>query len=183
MAEAVKKAYYAGGAVHGSLAYDLNHPELFREMPDVVSLPRTETHTRTRTVVRTHAAAASKTKQSLAPTALAGMLVAAFLLVICMSAKIQLLDISSESAALETQLENLLTEQSKLKIAYESAFNYSEVEEYAVTNLGMQKPQADQICYIDTASPDRTEILCSSASDSFVDRVSDFLTGFTNLLR
>lgn len=175
-----KRTYYGGGAVQGSLAYDFNHPELYREMPEKTARPQRETATHT--AVRTRAVASVKTKQSLAPFAIGGLFVAALMLVICLSAQIRLLDISTQSAKLESQLGDLLTEQTKLKIAYESAFNYSEVEEYATKTLGMQKPQADQICYIDTASPDRTEVLAAGMEDNFVDRISDFLTGIANVV-
>ena len=74
-------------------------------------------------------------------------------------------------------------EQAKLQIAYESAFNLTEIEEYATAQLGMQKPTADQIYYIDTSSPDKAVIVQQTEEDSFVDRVSDFLMGIGEYFR
>ena len=79
--------------------------------------------------------------------------------------------------ALETRLQELKTEQTKLRIRYESAFNLAEIEEYASSELGMQKPNANQIAYIDTSAPDKAVVIEDGSETGFVDRVSDFLSG------
>ena len=177
MAAAVERKY-GQGAVFGSLAYDFNNPELYRD--EYTAAPpktRPRTQTQTKAHVHTRARAAVHTKQSLAPASLAGMLVAAFLVVVAILAQAQIVGISSRSVALETELAQLEEQQAKLRIAYESAFNMAEIEEYAVNTLGMQKPRADQIFYIDTSSPDKAVVIADGQSDGFVDRVSDYLSG------
>lgn len=77
---------------------------------------------------------------------------------------------------LSEQLAELEMQQAKLKIAYESAFNLNEIETYALAELGMQKPTADQIYYIDTSSPDKAVVVQQSANDTLFDRVADFLS-------
>ena len=73
--------------------------------------------------------------------------------------------------------------QAKLRIQYESAFNMSDIENYAIQSLGMQKPKADQIFYIDTSAPDKAVVIASAENTAFVDRVSDFLSGFGAFFR
>ena len=176
MAEAAVKRNYGQGAVYGSLAYDFNNPELYRE-EYTTAAPRPNVRTQTQTRVQTRARTAVRTKQSIAPLSLVGMLVAAFLLVTAILAQAQIIGFSSKSVALQQELSALEEQQAKLRIAYESAFNMAEIEEYATRSLGMQKPHADQVFYIDTSAPDKAVVVASSGNDSFVDRVSDALSG------
>ena len=181
MAETAVKNEYGQGAVFGSLAYDFNNPELYRDeysaAPEHVARPKPQTQTQTK--VHTRAKTAVHTKQSIAPASIAGVLVAAFLFVIAIMAQAQLVGISAESVSLQNELAELEDTQTRLKIRYESAFNMSDIEEYATRSLGMQKPRADQICYIDTSASDKAVVIADSESNGFVDRVSDFITGFT----
>ena len=182
MAAAAAKRKYGQGAVYGSLAYDFNNPELYRE-EYTTAQPKARPRTQTQTRVHTRARAVVHTRQSIAPLSLVGMLAAAFLLVIAILAQAQIVGISSKSVSLRSELDQLEEEQAKLRIAYESAFNMAEIEDYAIHSLGMQKPRADQIFYIDTSSPDKAVVIADSESGSFVDRVSDFLSGTIEYFR
>ncbi len=182
MAAAAAKRKYGQGAVYGSLAYDFNNPELYRE-EYTTAQPKARPRTQTQTRVRTRARTAVHTRQSIAPLSLVGMLAAAFLLVIAILAQAQMVGISSKSVTLRSELSQLEEEQAKLRIAYESAFNMAEIEDYAIHSLGMQKPRADQIYYIDTSSPDKAVVIAGSESAGFVDRVSDFLSGAVDYFR
>lgn len=174
---ASSKTRYGHNAVYGSLAYDFDNPELY---PEEYSSPLERTappQTREKTAAKPRVHTHARAKQGVSPTAILGMLAAAVLFVIAIMAQIQLFDISSQSVELQSRLSELETEQTKLQIAYESAFNLTEIEEYAITELGMQKPSANQIYYIDTSSPDRAVVVQDRSDDSFVNRVSDFLSG------
>ena len=180
MASAAMKRKYGQGAVYGSLAYDFDNPELYREEyaeTEPAARPRTRTETKTHTRVQTRARTAARAKQSIAPLSIVGMLAAAFLVVVAILAQAQMVGLSSESVKLQQQLDALEEQQSKLRIAYESAFNMAEIEDYAIHTLGMQRPRADQIFYIDTSSPDKAVVIAGGESDGFVDRVSDYLSG------
>lgn len=168
---------YGQGAVYGSLAYDFNHPELYEEEYSRPQTPAAKPRTQTQTKVHTRARTAVRTKQGIAPMAIVGMLVAAFMFVIAITSQIELFDVSSENVALNSELAALQENQAKLRIAYESAFNLSEVEIYAKETLGMQKPSADQIFYIDTSAPDKAVVVAAGSSDAFAERVADFFTG------
>ena len=180
MAAAAAKRKYGQGAVYGSLAYDFNNPELYPEEyaeSESAEQPKARPQAQTRTKVRTRAKTAARTHQSIAPMSIVGMLAAAFLVVVAVLAQAQMVGISSASVALQNQLTELEEQQSRLRIEYESAFNMAEIEEYAIHTLGMQKPRADQVFYIDTSSPDKAVVIASGESDGFVDRVSDYLSG------
>ena len=175
MAAAARKSY--GGAVYGSLAYDLNHPELFEDERYARPREKAKAEPQAKPRVATRSRRAVHTRQAIAPTAILGLLVAAFLLVSGITAQVQVLSVSGESVELENRLNELREEQTKLRIRYESAFNLAEIEEYAIGSLGMQKPNANQIAYIDTSAPDKAVVVGQGSGDGFVDRVSDFLTG------
>ncbi len=172
-----EKVEYGRGAVYGSLAYDFNNPELYSEeeygrLHQPEPKPEEKTKTRAKTKAR---AAAAQTKQGVAPFALIGGLMVAFLCVTAITAQVGLVSLSGESVALQARLEELEKDQARLKIAYESAFNLAEIEEYATETLGMQKPIADQVMYIDTSAPDRA-VVVGDEGESFVDRTADFLS-------
>ena len=172
---------YGRGAVFGSLAYDFNHPELYAGEEEYSQAQEPEqqqkTETRVQTRTRPRAKTAVRTKQGIAPFALIGVLAAAFLAVTAITAQVSVVNISGESVALQSRLAELEEEQTRLRIAYESAFNLAEIEEYATTELGMRKPNAAQITYIDTSAPDKAVVIGESDGDSFADRVGDFLSG------
>ena len=183
---------YGQNAVSGSLAYDFDNPELYREIEYGLPLPfdtppaeaeqaQPQEQEQEEAIPQTRTRA--RAKQSVAPAAVLGILVAAAMFVIAIMAQIQLTGLSSERVELEAELRDLQTENARLQIAYESAFNLTEIEEYAVTELGMQKPGADQITYIDTSSPDRAVVINDKAGDGFVDRLSDFLAGLWSYFR
>ena len=179
MAAAAANRRYGQGAVYGSLAYDFNNPELYRDGSAVQPQAKPRTHTR----VHTRARAVVHTRQSIAPLSLVGMLAAAFLLVVAILAQAQIVGISSQSVTLRDELAQLEEQQAKLRIAYESAFNMAEIEDYAIHSLGMQKPRADQIFYIDTSSPDKAVVIAGGEDTGFVDRVSDYLSGIVEYFR
>jgi len=178
-ATAVKK--YGQGAVYGSLAYDFNHPELYQEEYSRPQTPAARPQTATQTKVRTRARTAAVTKQGVSPVAIIGIAVAAVLLIISITAQITAFSVAGENVALTNQLEELEREQAKLQIAYESAFNLAEVETYATQVLGMQKPGADQIYYIDTSAPDKAVVVADGSSGTFAERTADFFTGIRAL--
>lgn len=184
MAAAAVERKYGQGAVFGSLAYDFDNPELYRD-DDYTAQPKAapKTQTQTQTRVRTRARTAVHTRQSIAPLSLIGMLAAAFLVVVAILAQAQIVGISSKSVELRSELAELEEQQAKLRIAYESAFNMADIEEYAIHSLGMQKPRADQIFYIDTSSPDKAVVISGGESTGFVDRVSDYLSGVVEYFR
>ncbi len=78
----------------------------------------------------------------------------AVLLAAGLMARSSLVVISDETAQLQTEIEELLDEQTRLKIRHEKAFPLAETEEYATEVLGMKKPASGQIIYIDIVPMD-----------------------------
>lgn len=179
-ASATAKRKYGSDAVYGSLAYDFNNPELYRN-EDGITAPRVRPQSQTK--VQTRARTVARTKQSLAPASIAGILIAAFLFAITIMAQSKLVSISSEAVSLQQELNQLEERKAKLKISYESAFNMADIEEYAIKSLGMQKPKADQIYYIDTSATDRAVVFAQDVNTGFVDKVSDFILGIVDCFR
>lgn len=104
--------------------------------------------------------AISRKGQGVSVFTVLGFAVAAVLLVMVLLAQIQMTAIADSAAGLENQILELRSEHNKLLAAYETTFSLAEVEDYAVNELGMQKPRADQIVYLDgLGTADRAVIL------------------------
>lgn len=173
-----RTAGYGSGVVNGSIAYDLGRPDLWPEydygqdvsIPDAPELDEE--------VVASRSAASA---QAISPTAVLGFAIAAVLLVLSLFARIQLTQLSDECVALESSLAALNDTNTKLRIAYESEFNMTEIEDYAVGTLGMLKPRSNQIYYVSSSVQDHAVVLGAAAEDvSFADRLGDFLSSFTS---
>ena len=84
---------------------------------------------------------------------------------------------SAEVSTLEDQYAELQEQQTRLRIDYESAFNLTEIEDYAIHELGMQKPRSDQLYYISSSdAADTAVVLDQSAAEplSLADRLIYF---------
>jgi len=172
-----EKRKYGQNAVCGSLAYDFDNPELYREAystPARELQPHRQTSASPRSAVKTSA----RTRQGIAPGSILGLLVVGFLFFLVITSRAQLLELSSENVVLTDQLADLQEEQARLRVSYESAFNPEEIENYAVNELGMQKPNADQILYIDTSAADAAAVIASDSGETLADRVSDWISSF-----
>ncbi len=176
MAATAKNVKYGADTVCGSLAYDYGRAGTYRERMDrpverqvvIPAAPR----------IREQAAAAARIKsnQGIAPLALIGYACAAILVVFSLMAKIQLTEVTDTSAQLETQLSELNVAQNRILINYEKAFNLTSIEEYATTQLGMQRPREEQVFYLESSVPDKAVIINSSDNEvGFGERVFDAL--------
>jgi cell division protein FtsL len=172
---------YGQGAVYGSMAYDFSNPAVYPEVTygkplDTPAAPEVKEEVVTKE--------AARVRQSIAPLSVVGFACAAVLLVFTLMAQIQLTTASNEAARLETTLRDLKTEQAKLLINYESAFNLAEIEDYATNELGMQKPTSDQIYYINGGASDKASILSGETDEyTLADRLGDFLSGLGEYFR
>ncbi len=171
---------YINAPVYGSLAYDFTTttapaPEWgnYREPERKVVIPAAPPVIDERTASRARVA----TRQSVAPFAIIGFLCAAILLVFTLMAKIQLAVATDEAVQLEMTLNELELAQSRQLIEYESVFNSAEIEEYATSVLGMQRPREEQITYLNSSVPNKAVILAGdSGSVSFSDRLYDMFS-------
>lgn len=174
MAENTRR--YGQGAVYGSLAYDFNNPALYPEYTEEAQWHvEHQTQNPVREEEQVAAQAAVKNLQAISPVSVMGLAVAAVLIVIMLLAQVRLTAVSDAAVDLTNKIEQLETEQTRLRIGFESAFNLTEIEEYATNELGMQKPRSDQIFCIDSATHDKTEVFTPDGSNSVLDRASDFV--------
>lgn len=174
MAQAAAKRTEYDSAVNGSLAYDLTAPAedgYFYSAPvDIPAAPRASGE-----VVASAPAAAAG--QAVSPAAILGFVLAAALLALSLVARAQLNAASENVSALESRVSELQEEQDKLLIDYESAFNLTEIEDYAINELGMQKARSDQIYYVNSTAEDKAVILSEeSGTTSLADRFGDFIS-------
>ena len=167
----------------GNAAYDLRSTAaeeyLYSTAPvDLPHAPRP-----TETVVPE---SAPRPKQAIAPMAVLGFAIAAVLIVFSLVARVQLSQASAQVSALEDQYAELQEQQTRLRIDSESAFNLTEIEDYAIHELGMQKPRSDQLYYISSSdAADTAVVLDQTAAEplSLADRFGDFLTSIVEYFR
>ena len=81
----------------------------------------------------------------------------AALLVCGLMLRLSLTEISDRSVKLRNEIEELYDEQTRLKIEHSMCFSPEETEEYAVSELGMIKPSAHQIEYIEASDDSFSE--------------------------
>ncbi len=125
-----------------------------------------------------------KNSQTVSPVAVIGITCAAVLMVFVLMARIQFTTVSDKAVALEQQLDDLKVERTRLLIEYESAFNMTEIEEYATSTLGMQRPREEQVCYINSSVPDKAVIIDDASEEkSLMDRISDMLSSIGEYFR
>ena len=166
----------------GNAAYDLrsNAAEeyLYRAPVELPHAPRT-----TEAVVPE---SVPTPKQAIAPLAVLGFAIAAVLIIVSLVARVQLSQATAEVSALEDQYAELQEQQTRLRIDFESAFNLTEIEDYAIHELGMQKPRSDQLYYISSSdATDTAVVLDQSAAEplSLADRLGDFFSSILEYFR
>lgn len=165
-----KTAFYGIDYIGGTAAPEIGgYPKREEERKVVIPAPAD---------VREQTAARTKVRyeQAVSPAAIIGIACAAVLLIFSLMAKIQFTEVSDQAVSLESQLSDLKVEQTRLLIEYESVFNMTEVEEYATSVLGMQRPRDEQIYYINSLVQDKAVVI-DSASDKegLFDRIYDLL--------
>ena len=178
----VVSAYGNKGRVNGydgSLAYDLDD----FNSGDLAYAPLPE---ESRRELREKAQRANhyRRKQSLAPGAVLGAAVAAVLIVCVLFAQVRLMAVTAGSAALSESISQLREENTKLRIAYESEFNLSDIETYATSVLGMREPADDQIVYIESSAADKAVVLQQgSGNRSFAEKFTVALSSMAEYFR
>ena len=184
MAATAKSPRYGNNATYGSLAYDANrvaryHERIYRPVDRQVIIPAAP-----RIKEEVASAALIRTRQAVSPLAIIGYVCAAILVIFSLMAKVQLTEVTDASANLEQQLSDLEVAQNRLLIDYEKAFNMTEIEEYATTQLGMQRPRDEQVFYLDSTVPDKAVIINEKKTENgFGDRILDALSSIAEYFR
>ena len=167
-----KKSYTAYDLANDTnLAYEVN--TLPSYAPDEYRTPAPE-QTRKPAAAPRHAA-----RQSIAPGAVLGYLVAAVMLAAVLLARIQLTTANADTMAMRSTVEDLQAEHELLKAEYETVFNRKDVEEYAREMLDMEKPSAANIVYIHTVKEDKAVVLRDTESSGLLESVREFIRSAT----
>lgn len=123
-------------------------------------------------------------EMSVAPAAVAIFLAGLVIWIFSLQLRTQITEVQQEIYRLESELRTVEQVQDELEIDYESAFNFTKLEDYAVTTLGMQRPRDEQIYFLSHESEDHAvAVLERSRSNGLVDRLDDFLSGLLAYFR
>jgi len=110
------------------------------------------------------------------PALLISSVLCIVLLITGLLGRSQTVVLSDEVSTLKKEIAELNAQQTKLKIEHASAFLPGETEAYAIEKLGMKKPGADQIIYIELV--DRSEqIVENTAPKDFWSVIREYLPG------
>ena len=166
MARAMTAEYASKTAAFGNVAYDLGrtttYPGWERPWEQEEERPKRRVKEREKVKARPVKKRADRA-QGVSLFALIGFPLVAVMVVIMIMSYVQLTDVQSATAELEAQYVQLNADKKELLIAYESAFNLHEIEEYAVNELGMVKLSNEQIVSTSVERTDRAVILQEDA--------------------
>lgn len=135
-------AAYAVHYSRGSAAPDIRRPS---RLPEEQRRPERRVRVRQKTAV--------------APFAVFGMLAAACMLILVVFGYVQLYEATSNTAGLQSQLDELNASNQTLQSRYEGSIDLAAIEEKATAQLGMTKPASGQTVYLNLSGSDRAEIL------------------------
>lgn len=182
------KSYnFVTGAVDGTLAYDFSSPAYYPE--EVYELPKREPKkTREPVWVKENETVKAERRayagQGISPLTFLGSVAVIVVFVMMLLAQIRLVGISDRAVQMESQIAELKAERTRLTVEYETVFNLKDVEEYAVSVLGMQEPEDDQIYYLsNVSSADKAVIVQKEGTSIFSAGVQDLIDSFKSYFK
>ena len=160
-----------------SMAYDLSRPSQ-DTMRYSTAAPQLQPKQKPKTRPQAKPAARPAFRvMSVAPTAVVLFLSAVVIWTFSLQVRTQITQSQQEVYRLESELRAVEQVQDELEIEYESAFNFTKLEDYAVTTLGMQRPRDEQVYFLSHSSEDHAVAVYErSRSNGLVDRLDDFLS-------
>ncbi len=178
---------YAASGMYGSAAYDLNRYGN-TAVQEEYELPQEETREdelrQEKLRHRSEAIREARRVQSVSVAAVLGFLVVGVLVVLIMLSYIKLTEISGEINTLEGTLSEIETEQTKLKVEYESVFNLTEIKAYATNVLGMTKLTDSNTTVVTVQREDKAEILSDNSSGTgIIETAKEFISSLMEYLR
>ncbi len=90
---------------------------------------------------------------------LLSVIIVCVLLIKSLILRVELTAVCDANVKAELQLDELIEEQRKLQIEYEKSIDLEEIDEYARSELGMQKPGPGQKVEINTETRDKAVII------------------------
>ena len=127
----------SGNISFGSSAYDFRERDTYN--PEAYSVGN---------AIKTEK---NQKKIHMAPLAVTGALLSAAMLCFGLLARSEINAVSNDTVAVMKRIEVLRQENARLELACSQQFTTQRIEEFAIEQLGMQKPGCDQIIYIDSS--------------------------------
>ena len=158
--------YIYGSAAPGNPAYE-------NPAAGPADIPATKERIRERE--RAEAEIIAQNVPSVSLFAIFGSVLVGIMLVFCVLAQINYNEIAGETARLNAQFGELTEKQRRLEITFESVIDMKEVERYARDELGMSKPEADQIAVVHPVPGDKAEIV-SDAGENWLQGLGAFIS-------
>ncbi|MDR2606124.1 MAG: hypothetical protein LBC38_02440 [Oscillospiraceae bacterium] len=113
-----------------------------------------------------------------------GVVVAGLIIVASLVAQISVTRIAAENAELRRQYNSALAEQARLKLAFERAFDLTEIEREAKAMMGMRAATELQTVYIGAETSDRVIILKGGAENKgILGKISDILRNLSEYFK
>ena len=131
---------------------------------------------RVRARERARAEAAAQSAPSVSLFAVFGAVFAGFLMVFVVLAQINYNEVASEAVRYNTQYNDLIEQQRRLEITFESVIDMKEIERYARDVLGMSMPEPNQIAVVYSEPDDKVEILQGSGEESPLHGFGSFIS-------
>ncbi|MDR0889810.1 MAG: hypothetical protein LBM28_04075 [Oscillospiraceae bacterium] len=159
---------------NGAAAYDIYKSNTALPLEKPAQLPRSP--------IRRKPVQKVKVKMAVSPFAIVGTMVALVMLFLVLFSYVRLYETKSESSDLQQELNELNTQYTRLHSQYEETLDLQEIEVRA-TELGMGKPGASQIVYIQAGTDDVAEVYTApQESNIFVQVYDAFRDVFTDAL-
>jgi len=127
------------------------------------------------------AAAAQRTPVVSIPAVL-GALIITILFIFVVLAQIQYNEIASETVRLTEQITRLTEQRRSLEIAFESIIDMKEVERFARDELGMSRPEKEQIIIIRRTRTDRAEVIADPETGT-IQRFGEFISSLMGYIK
>ena len=138
---------------------------------------REQEHERARRRAKARADAKAQSWYNISVAGVVGFVVIVVLLLAVLVATVNYTEMSDSVVKLQQRLEELNDTEKKLKIQYEKAFDINEIESYAVNELHMAKPAADQVATSAVNAGNRAEIIAvEGEGEGFFSSVSTFIS-------
>lgn len=117
-----------------------------------------------------------KFRLKISPFAVVGTMLCVVLLLLVVFSYVSLFEVRNEIGDLESTKTDLLTEQEKLRSAYESSIDLSVIEERALA-LGMTRASGENIRYVQIGSGDSTEVFSAPEERNILEQIYDAFYG------
>ena len=128
------------------------------------------------------AVAASKTVPGISVFAVLGALFVSVLMVFVVLAQINFNETAGETARINMQLSELAAKQKTLELAFESTIDIKEVERFARDELGMSRPETDQLVII-SATPRDSAMRFNNEQERGIQGFGTFLRSLTGYFK